>query len=331
MITHIRKFNELGIEKFRNLLHEIKTGEADSILDSFVTDSHFCEIINAEIKIERKKFDTKNEIIRYIYDKISRIPGKNLLYDAGLWSWLSAFYFDSIWKPNSSKTRGLGEDARYILNAEEWNKYYRHLLASPTRLLKELDDLAKIYLAGTPDKNGDLHESLASRQEIAACKAVIEAATILYWDDDKQKIKVKARNKDGAGVLRRFAKATIPQFQMTYDFNSMSGKEVIQLLPKEYKGWITPSKDSVEVAPNVQKSNEMIIVNKVSLKKSIGRKLAAPVSKTWVEDFVDEDTGEVVSIERNETLIEREEIIIEKHIDAILNANVKSIILYKEY
>lgn len=240
MITHIRRFNELGIEKFRTLLQEVRDGEADSVPDSFVTDGYSCEIINAEIIIERKKFDSKNEIIRYIYDKISHIPGRNLLYDAGLWSWLSAFYFDSICPERSDGKRKVGEDSRYILNSEEWNKYYRHLLASPTRLLKELDDLAKIYLAGTPDKNGDLHESLASRQEIATCKGVIEAATALYWDKEKNKIKVGARNKDGKGVLRRFTTSTIPQFQMTYDLNSMSGREIIQLLPKEYESWITP-------------------------------------------------------------------------------------------
>jgi hypothetical protein len=166
------------------------------------------------------------------------MPSKNILFDSGLWTWLAAYYFDSIWKPKK-KNNGVGEDARYILNTEDWNKYYRHLLASSFYFHKKLGPLAKIYLAGKADENGDLHESLASRQEIATCKATIEAATFLYWDEGKQSIKIGARNKDGEGVLRRFAKATIPQFQMTYDFNSMSGKEVIKLLPKEYERWIT--------------------------------------------------------------------------------------------
>ncbi|MBI3500398.1 MAG: DNA-directed RNA polymerase subunit beta [Bacteroidetes bacterium] len=73
-----------------------------------------------------------------------------------------------------------------------------------------------------------------------------------------------------------------------------------------------------------------ISVSKPNLKKSVGRKLAARVLKTWVEDFVDEDTGEVVSIERNEVLIERETILTEEHVETILNANVKTVILHKE-
>ncbi len=71
-------------------------------------------------------------------------------------------------------------------------------------------------------------------------------------------------------------------------------------------------------------------VTKTGLKKAVGRKLAARVLKTWVEDFVDEDTGEVVSIERNEVLIDRETEIETEHLDLILDAGVKSIILHKE-
>ena len=69
---------------------------------------------------------------------------------------------------------------------------------------------------------------------------------------------------------------------------------------------------------------------KANLKKINGRKLAARVLKSWVEDFVDEDTGEVVSIERNEVLIDRETIIEEEHIAMIEDAGVKTVILHKE-
>ncbi len=71
-------------------------------------------------------------------------------------------------------------------------------------------------------------------------------------------------------------------------------------------------------------------VSKSGLKKFIGRKLAARVLKKWVEDFVDEDTGEVVSIDRNEIILERETVLEEDHIDMIIDAGVKTIILNKE-
>jgi len=73
-----------------------------------------------------------------------------------------------------------------------------------------------------------------------------------------------------------------------------------------------------------------IKVSKSGLKKIVGRKLAARVLKTWVEDFVDEDTGEVVSIERNEVVIDRETIIENDHIDEIVDSGAKTILLHKE-
>ncbi len=73
-----------------------------------------------------------------------------------------------------------------------------------------------------------------------------------------------------------------------------------------------------------------IKVSKTGLKKLVGRKLAARVLKSWVEDFVDEDTGEVVSIERNEVIIDRETEIEEDHIDEIIDSGVKTILLHKE-
>jgi len=75
---------------------------------------------------------------------------------------------------------------------------------------------------------------------------------------------------------------------------------------------------------------EEVKVSKSKLKKVIGSKLAARVLRKWIEDFVDEDTGEVVSIERNEIILERDTVLKDEHIDLILNANVKSIILHRE-
>jgi len=71
-------------------------------------------------------------------------------------------------------------------------------------------------------------------------------------------------------------------------------------------------------------------VSKANLKKFVGRRLAARVLKSWVEDFVDEDTGEVVSIERNEIILDRETILENEHVDDIVDSGAKTILLHKE-
>ena len=72
-----------------------------------------------------------------------------------------------------------------------------------------------------------------------------------------------------------------------------------------------------------------IKVSRAGLKRVVGRKLAARVLKVWVEDFVDEDTGEVVSIERNEVILDRETILEKEHVALIMESGTKTIILHK--
>ena len=75
---------------------------------------------------------------------------------------------------------------------------------------------------------------------------------------------------------------------------------------------------------------EEIKVSKVNLKKYFGRKLAARVLNTWHEDFVDEDTGEVVSIERNEIVLDRDTEIDKDNVEEIIEAGVKTVLIHKE-
>ncbi len=75
---------------------------------------------------------------------------------------------------------------------------------------------------------------------------------------------------------------------------------------------------------------EEVKVSKAALKRIMGRKLAARVLKTWIEDFVDEDTGEVVSIERNEVILDRDTILEKDHMEDILEAEVPTILLHRE-
>lgn len=75
---------------------------------------------------------------------------------------------------------------------------------------------------------------------------------------------------------------------------------------------------------------EEVKISKANLKKVVGRKLAARILRTWTEDFVDEDTGEVVSITRNEVLFERDHIIVKEDLESVLDSGVVSMILVSE-
>ena len=71
-------------------------------------------------------------------------------------------------------------------------------------------------------------------------------------------------------------------------------------------------------------------INSKTIRQLVGKRLAARVLHTWVEDFVDEDTGEVVSIERNEVVLERETLIEEQHLELIVNSGAKTLLIHKD-
>ena len=75
---------------------------------------------------------------------------------------------------------------------------------------------------------------------------------------------------------------------------------------------------------------EEVKVNKKNLKEAVGRTLAGTVLKSWNEDFVDEDTGEVVSIERNEVIMERETVITKENMEDIIDSGASTILLHKD-
>lgn len=236
MRTQIRVFNEQGVERFRAFIAEAREGDISGFPEGVLTSAAFAEFHAPFIQIDSLVFDAKAGLVKYIYDKLAQ-AGPLPFFRPGLWTWLSAFFFESICPVREGRRKVL-EDAKYILDTEDWKKYHRHLIAAPVRLYSHLGDLAKIYLAGEPYRHGDLLEQLSSRQEIAVSKGVIEAATKLYWDEDKQKIKRGVISHRGPGVLRRFVQDIIPQFQLTYDLNSMNGDEIISLLPPEFEKWL---------------------------------------------------------------------------------------------
>ena len=81
---------------------------------------------------------------------------------------------------------------------------------------------------------------------------------------------------------------------------------------------------------DIFKLSEEFQANKTNLKKALGRKLAARVLKTWVEDFVDEDTGEVISVDRNELILDRDHILVEEDIDVIIESEAPFVTVHRE-
>ena len=236
-LVSIRTFNDSGLNEFEKIIGDLRNGNIKNVPEALLFTEEFSTPFEPVVNIEKVDYKNKNELIPYLVQQLEIKSKKYLYFDKGLWSWLAAFYFDNICPIDGNGRRKINETAFYILREpKNYTKYYRHLLAYPSRVYSELDDASKIFLIGNFSKRGEITEQFGAYQEIALNKGILDAANILYWDNDAANLKRGAAGK-GGGSARRLVRI-IRQYQLTYDLNSMKGNEIVDLLPTEFSKWL---------------------------------------------------------------------------------------------
>ena len=236
----LRSFNKFGIQKFRNLIGDLQADGKSEIDLGWIFDNNNSEILNDEVYVSQINFENKLKAAKHILSKIELISKPNKFYDAGLWAWLSAYYFDIVCPEDDDGNRNPHKAYRHIPpNNRNWRTVYRHLLAGPVRLydIHKID--IKIIFHEKIHVLGDFMEQLASRQEIAASKGAMKAADLIYWDSNLNEPKTGARSTDRSpGTLRRYVDV-LRQLMMTYDIYSLDADSILELLPrKEFAPWM---------------------------------------------------------------------------------------------
>ena len=238
-VSRLHELTDEGIRFFRQQLEFLRTGDSASLPSELLSDPVYAAPVKSRVELTRMRFDSKLDFCLYITTYLDFKRSPELLYSAGLWSWLAVFYFDQVCPiDNNQKPRA---DYRYILaDARDWRHYYRHLLAGPARVYHLHDVHARLLLSGPLHQQGDFFEQLASRQEIVTNRGAIQAAGLLYWDSVSERPKRgAAATEKKPGTLRRFTDVYY-QFDMTYDMHSMDGKHIASLLPAEFAPWLQP-------------------------------------------------------------------------------------------
>lgn len=229
-----------GLNKFRGLL---QSGRGTSPLSKEAIDkarrsilkSKVCrdEIRGGAVVDEMQPMPTKRriaEIATTIADESGVIVDPNV-NETGFWAWLALVFF---WKITESRDihAKVRPDEHYIPNTSP-RKFYRHLLGGPAWTLKAFDDHASMLLAGSPTSHGDRQEQLLGNKVTGRSPGIMEAAHLLFWDDTSSTGMRKGanpNNKDDPG-LRYFVRR-VRQLACTYDIHSMSGHEILKLLPE---------------------------------------------------------------------------------------------------
>jgi hypothetical protein len=237
----LRRFNADGVTKFNQYLDLLSSDTTAPVPDSLLEDPFLTAVVAADVDIERRAFSNRLEAAQYLDSILSSIAHENLYTDSGLWAWLTLLFFDQVCPMDSAGTRKARERVRYVPAVDNYQKYYRHLLAGPYRVYRAHRDnptRALVLLCGPLHQPGEIVEQLVARQEIITNPHAIALATEIYYDTTTGSFRRGAAGK-GGGSARRFSDI-LNQFDLTWDLYWMTPDRIRAKLPREFARFVKP-------------------------------------------------------------------------------------------
>ncbi len=233
----IRRLNEQGLLAMSRFLDALSEDPRHTYGQSVLTESETSEELPVRVEIERRSFPRSLDMARYLYGLLNGSGLGQVDRDKGLWAWLALFWFEQLCPADRDGRRGPGERARWIPAMDDARRYYRHLLLGRYLIFAahaEDPDRAMAFLCQPLQTIGHMYYQLASRQQLIACRAVVESATLLYYDARSGRLRRNAQTYGAPGSVFRLADILM-QLDRTVDLHSLTGSELTALLPEEFE------------------------------------------------------------------------------------------------
>ncbi len=242
----VRSFNKKGIAAFKEFLQALRDGQAQRNPIELLDDRSLTQAAHKDVFVESRGFASRREAADYFHQKFEQIPSLNLRNDAGLWTWLSLFYFDQIC-PEIDGERKVRNDYTYIFMPDQSMYFYRHLLfvawyakhLSPTH--------NRLFLDTTVHQLDKFTQDIFKRLYLTRIDCIFEVLDRLYWDrrTNRPRKGVNSPGKITAGDLTHRFPTRIRQLEKTYDLMSLSADQLLGLLGDEFSHLATPASVSL--------------------------------------------------------------------------------------
>ena len=232
----LRSLNETGMQRLAEFIDSFKSPTPLAVPTGILTDDTTSTSLPVEVQIEPRKFGSRFEAAKYLYEKVSAVDLPGIEGDPGLWSWLALFYFDEVCPPGKGGVRKPGELARWIPELSYIRRYYRHLILGPYLVYKAHADNPERALGLLCDpmdvSTSEVYRLLIENTRLVTSRGPVAIATILYYDPQKGKLRRGAGSK-GPGGCRRLV-GVLQQFDCTFDLPSLTGGQLLTMLPREF-------------------------------------------------------------------------------------------------
>lgn len=227
-----RKLNEAGIQRFESYIVSLKQDGRLPVPDVLLEDPEFSEENGLNVNFEPRMFNSRYECGEYLAGLIDSNESAAILHDRGFWSALALLWFDQLCPVKSGGIRKPSMAYNYILSLHHWH-YQRHAIRTSWQLVSAHANNARFLIGRAMDVRGDLVEQFMGRQDYLSCNGVVDCASKLYLDEKAGQYKKGSAARKSAGTMTRYI-AWLQQIEQTYDIYSMSGSDLLQMLPEEF-------------------------------------------------------------------------------------------------
>jgi hypothetical protein len=231
----LRRFNADGVAQFANFRGRLALEPALAPPLHLLEDPAITEIMPGDVEVSPRSFANRLEAGTFLNQLVESAAISLPERDQGLWTWLTLFFFDEVCPADGNGNRFPQNEARLLAQVDNFQRFYRHLLLGPfliVRAHKDAPERAIAFLCKPLWEPGEIVEQLASRKELVTNRAVVEAATRLYYDPVAGSFK-RGAGSSVKGAPRRLA-ALLNQLDITWYLYGMGVDELLNLLPKEF-------------------------------------------------------------------------------------------------
>jgi hypothetical protein len=240
----VRLLNEEGIGRFREFITSLRSGAQEAVPRDLLSDPDASVLAEGAAEVEVRDFVNKAEFAEYLVSRIEgQLPGQQIDYHRGLWSWIALFYFDQLCPADTDGVRHPLREDVYVPPSVDapfaFRSYYRHLAAGPYRMRLLYPDHAAALLWAPVHQHPDLLEQLAAYQYLVTNRGYVNAYVRLYFRNRRGRLvpKTGATTRTRPGNVRRL-RDLADQLDRTCDLYGLTGDQFLALLPpEEYAEW----------------------------------------------------------------------------------------------
>jgi hypothetical protein len=230
----LRRFNQSGIDAFRRRLSELRQAPATAAPLELLEDERLTEVVVPEVQIEGSVFETRREAANYLSMVLQGLRPEQVAADAGLWTWLSLLFFDSVC-PVVDGQRGVRNDYHYIFEPRNSRHFYRHLLFIAWQILRLAPRWNTLLLRSRTSSLDKITTEVLKRLYLTRIPCIFEVLERLYWDPERRRPRAGITgNKVTAGNLTHRLPLRISQLEKNYDLVDLNAEQLIELLGDEF-------------------------------------------------------------------------------------------------